>query len=62
MILTVFMPKAGVAADLKIAKSNTLEVLVNGVAKKFEAYTIEGNNYFKLRHIAKALRGVPLYG
>lgn len=33
--------------DFKIARPNTSEVLVDGVSKKFEAYTIESNNYFK---------------
>ncbi len=32
-------------------------VLVNGTPVKFQAYTINGNNYFKLRDLAMALRG-----
>ena len=32
-------------------------VLVNGTAVEFEAYNIEGSNYFKLRDIAKVLTG-----
>lgn len=37
------------------AKKNSSRVLVNGVPTSFEAYTIEGNNYFKLRDIAYIL-------
>lgn len=36
---------------------NRATVLVNGVPTEFEAYTIDGNNYFKLRDVAKALSG-----
>lgn len=32
-------------------------VYVNGKAVKFESYTINGNNYFKLRDLAQVLRG-----
>lgn len=46
------------------APSNTLtaqptasEVTVNGAPKVFEAYLIEGNNYFKLRDLAYVLNG-----
>ena len=33
------------------------KVLVNGKAVSFEAYNIDGNNYFKLRDLAMALSG-----
>lgn len=33
------------------------KVLVNGVATSFEAYIINGNNYFKLRDLAKVVSG-----
>jgi hypothetical protein len=33
------------------------EVFVNGVSKSFEAYNIEGSNYFKLRDLAYVLNG-----
>ncbi|HOV25630.1 MAG TPA: stalk domain-containing protein [Pseudobacteroides sp.] len=33
------------------------KVLVNGAAVNFEAYTINGNNYFKLRDVAKVVSG-----
>jgi len=39
------------------AVSNSSKVLVNGVLNDFEAYNINGNNYFKLRDIAKVLNG-----
>lgn len=32
-------------------------VIVNGSAVSFQAYNIDGNNYFKLRDLAKALNG-----
>ncbi|NLL71755.1 MAG: hypothetical protein GX238_11580 [Epulopiscium sp.] len=58
MMLVAFMPRAGIAANLGNAKkSNTSKVLVDGVFKKFEAYTIESNNYFKLRDVAMVLNG-----
>ena len=43
-------PAAKATAELSNAK-----VLVNGNAVDFQAYNIEGNNYFKLRDIAIAL-------
>jgi len=33
------------------------KVLVNGTSISFDAYTIKGNNYFKLRDLAKVLSG-----
>lgn len=39
------------------AKANQSPVLVNGVKTPFQAYTIEQNNYFKLRDIASVLSG-----
>lgn len=33
------------------------KVLVNGTETSFEAYNIDGNNYFKLRDLAKAVNG-----
>lgn len=33
------------------------KVMVNGVATSFEAYNIEGSNYFKLRDLAKVVSG-----
>jgi len=37
------------------AKPTTSNVLVNGKAVEFEAYNINGNNYFKLRDLAQAV-------
>ena len=39
------------------ASPNASSVLVNGKSVSFEAYTIEQNNYFKLRDLAMALNG-----
>ncbi|MFI3174921.1 MAG: WG repeat-containing protein [Bacillota bacterium] len=41
----------------KPAKSTTSLVTVNGQATDFDAYLIEGNNYFKLRDLAYAFTG-----
>ncbi len=56
-MLVIYMPKTVIGTGLKIAIPNTSEVLVDGVSKRFEAYTIESNNYFKLRDIAMVLNG-----
>lgn len=37
------------------AKPTSSKVIINGKAVTFEAYTINGNNYFKLRDIAQAV-------
>ncbi|MGE5653715.1 MAG: hypothetical protein ACM3ZQ_05530 [Bacillota bacterium] len=39
------------------AAKNASVVYVDGVSKSFDAYTIEGNNYFKLRDLAFVLNG-----
>jgi len=44
------------ASDL-VAKPTTSTVLVNGESVAFDAYNIEGSNYFKLRDLAYALNG-----
>ena len=41
----------------KTAAANTAPVLVNGRIVEFEAYTIDGYNYFKLRDLAYVLSG-----
>lgn len=40
-----------------MAKATSSSVLVNSVNTEFEAYKIDGNNYFKLRDIAMAVSG-----
>lgn len=40
-MLAIYMPKTAIGMDFKIAIPNTSEVLVDGVSKKFEAYTIQ---------------------
>ena len=47
-------PAAPAKAD---AKPTASKVLVNSAATSFEAYNINGNNYFKLRDIAKVVSG-----
>lgn len=39
------------------AAPTTAKVLVNGTATSFDAYAINGNNYFKLRDLAKVVSG-----
>lgn len=39
------------------AKSTSSKVFVNGTQISFDAYNINGNNYFKLRDLAKAIGG-----
>lgn len=41
----------------RTVRPNSARVLVNGIPVEFEAYTVDGNNYFKLRDLAKALNG-----
>lgn len=51
------VPPASAAAVQ--AAPATSAVLVDGIEQKFEAYCINGNNYFRLRDVAYALRGTP---
>lgn len=44
------------AAETVSAKPTASKVLVDGKSKAFEAYNINGNNYFKLRDIAYVLK------
>lgn len=46
----------GGSAD-KMVNPTDAKVLVNGTQTAFEAYTIDGNNYFKLRDLAKVVDG-----
>lgn len=43
-------------SKIKAVSSNSV-VNINGKAIDFDAYTIAGNNYFKIRDLAKALNG-----
>jgi len=45
------------AADTVTAQPTASTVYINGTAVAFEAYTIAGSNYFKLRDLAYALGG-----
>jgi len=58
VILSLFLVfsflSVGVFAS-QIAAPTSAAVLVNGKTVSFEAYNIDGNNYFKLRDLAKAL-------
>lgn len=55
MLLVSIMVGGVSAADT--ASPTTSSVLVNGQAISFEAYNINGSNFFKLRDLAKALNG-----
>lgn len=55
-ILFVLMPAETFAAGVTATKTAS-KVTVDGVVKSFDAYTINGNNYFKLRDIAYILSG-----
>lgn len=50
-ISTVTVPKVAEA------RPTTSPIYINGVLTEFEAYNINGNNYFKLRDVALKLRG-----
>lgn len=46
-------------AETATAAATTSKVLVDGKQVPFEAYNINGSNYFKLRDIAMAVNGTP---
>lgn len=56
LVLVISMLTVGALATVS-ATPTASKVLVNSQAVSFEAYTINGNNYFKLRDLAKALNG-----
>lgn len=56
LVLVISILSVGAFAAVSAAP-NASKVLVNGQAISFEAHTINGNNYFKLRDLAKALNG-----
>lgn len=45
------------ATETVMATPTASKVLVNGSSVSFDAYTVTGNNYFKLRDLAKVLSG-----
>ncbi|MCQ5128802.1 copper amine oxidase N-terminal domain-containing protein [Butyricicoccus faecihominis] len=50
-------PTTPPATNAITATPTSSKVLVNGTAMEFDAYTINGNNYFKLRDVAKVVSG-----
>lgn len=54
---TTTTPTTPPATDKITATPTASKVLVNGAAVEFDAYTINGNNYFKLRDVAKIISG-----
>ena len=48
---------SSVSSTVRIATPSAATVLVNGKSIAFDAYTIDGNNYFKLRDLAFTLSG-----
>lgn len=57
IITLLILPMTATASNPTIATKTTSKILINGVATSFDAYTIGGNNYIKLRDIAYALSG-----
>lgn len=57
MVLLVSVSSVVFADNTITAKNNSSSVLVNGIKVDFESYNINGNNYFKLRDLAKVLSG-----
>ena len=50
-------PAEPAASTAVTANPTSASVLVNGVSTAFDAYSIDGNNYFKLRDLAYVLSG-----
>lgn len=55
MVGILVTPALAVAG--KSATPTASKVIVNGTVTSFDAYTIEGNNYFKLRDLGKVVSG-----
>ena len=51
------LPKAEVPAKTVEAKQSVSKIYVDGELVSFDAYTINDNNYFKLRDVASAVNG-----
>ena len=56
ILLFIQLISATFASNVLVNQTKS-QVYVDGMAIEFEAYLIEGNNYFKLRDIAKAVNG-----
>lgn len=56
LVIILVLPAAASGINATPTQS---AVLINGTEQKFEAYCINGNNYFKLRDIAYALSSTP---
>jgi hypothetical protein len=57
MVFSLLAAMPAIAADTVTAKAASATVLVNGENKSFDAYNINGNNFFKLRDLAFVLSG-----
>ena len=59
LLCLVMLSALGVPAlaSLQTVSPMASTVIVNGTAIAFEAYNIDGNNFFKLRDLAYALSG-----
>ena len=55
LLMTITAPAA--ASEPLRVRPRTATVYIDGIAKSFDAYLINGNNYFKLRDLAYALSG-----
>jgi hypothetical protein len=55
--MAVLAVDSGMTTDSVTAVPTASAVLVNGTTVSFQAYTISGSNYFKLRDLGKALNG-----
>ena len=56
LLILLFIPAVLFAQEVIIATPTTSKILLDGKEIVFQAYNIEGNNYFKLRDLAMTLR------
>ena len=57
LTVKIYLRKIGSTTDVNFANPTSSTVLFNGVETVFDAYEINGNNYFKLRDLAFILSG-----
>ena len=57
LLYIVMVMAVGVPASAQVVNPTASTVLINGTPTAFEAYLIDGNNFFKLRDLAFALNG-----